>query len=218
MVYEDDKFEARRSRVLLVDDQISVREMVAMVLDREGRFAVVAEAASGIEGLSLFRRHQPDLVVLGISLPEMGGPETLLAMRAEDPQARLLFYSGTRNPSLLHAALEAQPHGFVHKTDPLETLRQAFHALSRGHSFFGPFATALTDEMRKMSLPDAQLSPKQRMVLQMIAEGLTTREAAERLGLSTKTIEHYRTQLMRKLDLHDVASLTRYAVRCGLVD
>ena len=206
-----------RTRVLVVDDQVSVREMLAMVLDREGRFAVVAEAASGIEGQRLFRRHKPGLVISALALPEMNGPELIRAVREEDAAARLLVYSGSRNESLIFAGLEAGPHGFVHKTEPLHTLRLAFRAVAEGYSFFGPFATRIVDENRALAQEPNILTPKQRVVLQMVAEGLSTKQVAGRLSLSPKTVEHYRTQLMQKLGLRDVASLTRYAVRCGLV-
>lgn len=216
-------FEFRRPRVLLLDGQNAVREMTAMVLDREG-FAPVAESASGLEGIELFRRHQPDLVVLGLALLEMAGPETILALHAEKTRARLLVFTGTHNRALLEPAIEARPHGFVHKTEPLETFRQALAAVVRGHSFLSPFATAVTEGLRTTVRTDKklnskqQLNSKQRTILKMIAEGRSTREMAEKLELSPKTIEHYRKQLMEKLGHHDVASLTRYAVRCGLVN
>jgi DNA-binding NarL/FixJ family response regulator len=204
-------------RVLVVDDQISVREMVAMVLDRHGGFTVVAEAASGVDGLRLFRRHKPALVIAALALPEMNGPEMIHAMRDENPEARLLIYSGSRSRPLVLAGLEAGPHGFVHKTEPLLTLQQAFVAVTNGFGFFGPFATRMRDEARAPGRTHEELTPKQRVVLQMVAEGMSTKQVAGKLSLSPKTIEHYRMRLMQKLGLRDVASLTRYAVRCGLV-
>ena len=209
--------ERRKVRVLVVDDQVSVREMVAMVLDRDGSFAVVAEAASGIDGLRLFRKHEPVLVIAALALPEMNGPEMIRAMREENSDARFLVYSGSRSRPLVLAGLEAGPHGFVHKTEPLSTLCQAFVAVTNGAVFFGPFATKVLDETRAVSKPHAGLTAKQRVVLQMVAEGMSTKQVAGRLSLSPKTVEHYRKQLMQKLGLRDVASLTRYAVRCGLV-
>jgi DNA-binding NarL/FixJ family response regulator len=207
----------RKVRVLVVDDQVSVREMVAMVLDRDGGFAVVAEAASGIEGLRLVRKHRPALVIAALALPEMNGPEMIRAMRDEEPGTRLLIYSGSRNRALVLAGLESGAHGFVHKTEPLSTLRQAFAAVANGFSFFCPFATKLLDETRTHGKSPGDLTPKQRIVLKMVAEGMSTKQVAGQLSLSPKTVEHYRTQLMQKLGLRDIASLTRYAVRCGLV-
>ncbi|MDD5199098.1 MAG: response regulator transcription factor [Terrimicrobiaceae bacterium] len=216
--------EERKAQVLVVDDQVSVREMVALVLDREGAFAVAAEASSGLEGLQMFRRHSPEMVIAGLALPEMSGPEMIRAMRSERPGARVLVYSGTRNRELIRAGLECGAHGFVHKTESLETLRQGFCAVARGFSFFGPLATQAMDEVRATSghggsrKAGEDLPPKLRTVLQLVAEGLSTKQVAGRLFIAPKTAENYRMQLMQKLGLHDIASLTRYAVRQGLVE
>lgn len=209
--------EPRRMRVLIVDEQIAVREMIAMVMDRDGGFAVTAEAGTGIEGLRRFRSHAPEMVIAGLELPEMNGPEMIRQMRQGNPSARILVFSGSRNRYLLLQGLEAGPHGFVHKSESLATFRRALHAIAEGHGFFGPFATGLLDEQRGAIGLKAELTPKQRIVLQLIAEGLSTRQVADKLALSPKTVEHYRTQLMKRLGFRDVASLTRYAVRNGLI-
>jgi DNA-binding NarL/FixJ family response regulator len=210
--------ESARLRVLVIDDQISVREMLAIVLEREVEFSVGGAAASGFEGLRLFRKLRPALVVAALALPEMNGAEMIAAMREEQPKVRIMIYSGSRNRELIDAGLAAGAHGFVHKTEPLETLRAGFLAVARGSSFFGPFATRALDELRASRRVAGGLTSRQRLVLQMVAEGLSTKQVAGRLSLAPKTVEHYRTQLMQKLGLRDVASLTRYAVRCGLVE
>jgi DNA-binding NarL/FixJ family response regulator len=207
----------RKTRVLLVDDQIAVREMVAMVLDREGSFATVAEAGTGVEGLKLFRKYRPDLVVTALALPEMNGPDLIREMRAENADQRVIVFTATKNRDLARQGIEAAPQGFIHKGEPLLTLRRALGAVSEGQGFFGPFATRLLGEMRGASREDSVLTPKQRIVLQMIAEGASTKQVATRLSLSPKTVEHYRTQVMQRLGLRDIASLTRYAVRSGLI-
>ena len=209
--------ERPKTRVMLVDDQISVREMVAMVLDRDGSFTVVAEASSGIDGLRTTRRYRPELVISALALPEMNGPELIRALREENPPTRVLVYSESRNRTLSLAGIEAGAHGFVHKTEPMLTLRQAVCAVAGGLTFFGCYATQLLDETRAQQKSQGGLTSKQRVVLQMIAEGMSTKQVAGRLSLSPKTVEHYRTQVMQRLGLHDIASLTRYAVRCGIV-
>lgn len=214
----DDATPFRRDRVLIVDDQVSVREMVAMLVDRQSGLAVSAEATTGLEGLRMFRRHRPHLVIAALALPEMNGAEMIHAMREELPAARVLIYTGTRNGELIAAGLAARAHGFVHKTEPLGLLRQGLEALTRGSSFFSPFATRAIDA-RPASAPAAGgLSSRDRLVLQFVAEGLSTKQMAARISLAPKTVERYRIQLMEKLGLRDVASLTRYAVRCGLVE
>jgi DNA-binding NarL/FixJ family response regulator len=159
---------------------------------------------------------RPGLVIAALALPEMSGAEMIHAMREERREVRILVYSGTRNGELIGAAMAARPHGFVHKTDSLATLREALAAVERGCSFFTPFATRLMDEPAKGLV--AALSARERTVLQMVAEGMSTKQVAGRLSISPKTVEHYRTALMQKLGLRDVASLTRYAVRSGLVE
>jgi DNA-binding NarL/FixJ family response regulator len=209
---------ARTRRVLTVDDQVAVREMLALVLEGMGGFVVVAEAATGLEGLKLFRRHKPDLIVAGLALREMSGPEMFGAMREEAPSVRRMVFSGTRNRALLLAGLRCNPHGFVHKTESLDVLREALGAVAEGKIFFGAFATALADEAVGRSGLTPDLPPQQRVVLQLVAEGHSTKQIASRMALSPKTVDNYRSRLMEKLGLRDVASLTMYAVREGLVE
>jgi DNA-binding NarL/FixJ family response regulator len=208
-------------RALVVDDQVSVRQLVAELLACRCGFGcqVVGEASSGAEGLRLFRSLLPTLVVAALSLPEMNGAEMVRAMREERAEARVLVYTGTRNAELLRAGLEARPHGFVHKTDSLATLNEALGVVARGSCFFGPFATRIRDGMGLGAATQAcRLTGKEREVLRLVAEGLSTKQVADRLSIAPKTAEHYRGEIMRKLELRDVASLTRYAVRCGLVE
>lgn len=211
---------ARETRVLVVDDQVSVRQLVAETVLKNGHGScrIIGETGSGMDGLRLFRQHLPDMVIAALALPEMNGAEMVRAIRAERSNVRILVYTGTRNRELILAGLEARPHGFVHKTDALSVLYEALGAVARGACFFSPFATRFFDEMgRPGTTSVCALSAKERQVLQLVAEGQSTKEAACRLCMSPKTVEHYRAVIMRKLGLHDVASLTRYAVRCGLV-
>lgn len=206
----------KKTRVLVVDDQISVRQMVAeLIVLGSGEREVIGEGTTGFEGLRLFRLMKPCLVIAALALPEMNGAEMIRAMREERRDARILVYSGTRNGELIRLAMEARPHGFVHKTDSLATLREALAAVERGYSFFTPFATRLLDEPKEGA--QSSLTARERTVLQMVAEGMSTKQVAGRLSISPKTVEHYRTALMQKLGLRDIASLTRYAVRSGLV-
>jgi DNA-binding NarL/FixJ family response regulator len=205
---------AVKTRVLVVDDQISVRQMVAELIAREGGYHVVGEGTTGFEGVRLFRALGPEMVIAALALPEMDGAEMIRAMREERRAARILIYSGTRKADLIQAALAARPHGFVHKTDSLATLREGLAAVARGCSFFTPFATRLMD----LPVRAVVLTGRERTVLQMVAEGMSTKQVAGRLSIAPKTVEHYRTAVMQKLGLRDVASLTRYAVRCGLVE
>ena len=169
--------------------------------------------------MRLFRNLLPSLVVAALSLPEMGGAEMVRAMREERAETRVLIYTGTRNLEMLRAGLAARPHGFVHKTDSLATLNEALGAVAQGACFFSPFATRILDGMGLGGATEAcRLTGKEREVLRLVAEGLSTKQVADRLSMAPKTAEHHRGEVMRKLGLRDVASLTRYAVRCGIVE
>ena len=207
-----------KTRVLMLDDQVSVREMAAAMVTSEGLCAVVGQASSGVEGLRMFRKLRPGAVILALALPEMSGAEVLLAMREENPRLPVLVYSGTKSQDLWRAGLKAGPQGVVHKTESMATLREGVTAVVSGQTFFGRFATTKMEEMRIGGEAEEGLAPRLRTVLQMIAEGLSTKQVATRLSLSPKTVEHHRTKLMQKIGVKDVASLTRYALRCGLVD
>jgi DNA-binding NarL/FixJ family response regulator len=208
-------------RALVVDDQVSVRELVVELLACRCGFGcqVVGEASSGAEGLRLFRKLLPTLVVAALSLPELGGAEMVRAMREERAEVRVLVYTGTRNEEMVRAGLAARPHGFVHKTDSLATLTEALGAVARGSCFFSPFATRLLDGMGLGPVTEAcRLTGKEREVLRLVAEGLSTKQMAGKLSIAPKTVEHHRGEVMRKLGMRDVASLTRYAVRCGIIE
>jgi len=216
LIHDDAGF--GKTRVLILDDQVSVREMAAAMVTSEGLCAVVGQASSGLEGLRIFRKLRPGAVILALALPEMSGAEVLLAMREENPRLPVLVYSGTKSQDLWRAGLKAGPQGVVHKTESMATLREGVTAVVSGQTFFGRFATTKMEEMRMGGEAEEGLAPRLRTVLQMIAEGLSTKQVATRLSLSPKTVEHYRTKLMQKIGVKDVASLTRYALRCGLVD
>jgi DNA-binding NarL/FixJ family response regulator len=206
-----------KTKAMIVDGHASVRQMLSAQLQDRCGCEVVGEAATGFEALAVFRRCQPGLVVLELVLPEMDGTEVLRQLQSESRQLRLLVYSGTRDGELILEALRERPHGFVHKDDSLPTLLEAVHAVTRGCSYFTPFATNLIDSARGRISSRPSISGSERMILQMVAEGLSNKEMAQRMHVSSKTVEYHRSRLMAKLNLHDVATLTRYAVRIGLV-
>jgi DNA-binding NarL/FixJ family response regulator len=206
-----------KNRVVVVDDHASIRQMLGIVLAREGPFEMVAEAGNGFEALKECRRLQPHLVVLDLVLPELNGLEVLRTLRGELRDTRFMVYSGTLNRNLIVEALHARPHGFVHKSDRLAVFCEALRAVANGCSFLTPFATKFLDDERHASHASARLTERERAVLQMIAEGLSNKEMASRFSIAPKTVEHHRAQVMQKLGIHDVANLTRYAVRQGLV-
>lgn len=207
-----------KTSVVLIDDHASVRQMLALMLASEDGYEVAGEACGGMEAMKLCAKTRPAMVVVDLQLPEMSGVEVILRLREEMREVRVLVYSGAQHRGLTLAALRARPHGFVHKQDSLATLREALRAVNAGCRYFTPFASRLLDD--SLGAPHSgwdSLTERERVVLQMIGEGRTSKEAADLLAISAKTVEHHRSTLMQKLGRRDIAGLTRAAVRHGLV-
>jgi DNA-binding NarL/FixJ family response regulator len=209
-------------RVVIVEDQTAVRQMLAHVLDLETGYEVVGEAGDGYEAVKLIRETLPDLVILDAKLPGMNGHEVLIALQDLLPNLRVLVFSGYENPILIRDMLSHGAHGFIEKTASLSELRQGIDAVSNGGTYFGPAAAhSIRDLVTSPSTsPDSKslMTDREREVLKLIAESHSTKQIAVRLGLSVKTVDNHRTNLMRKLDLHDVASLTRFAIQIDLIN
>ena len=201
--------------VVIVDDHISVREMVSLVLAGEGHYKVVGHARTGPEALRVCRQHKPSLVIIEIELPELSGLEVLQTLRSELPEARWLVFSSAMRRDVVRRVLQAEPHGFVHKRDALADFYEALRAVVRGRSYFTPYATQCRRSGGDCS--SASLTERERDVLRKVAEGLTTKEIAAQLKVADRTVEHHRSNLMGKLNIHDIARLTRFAVSAGLV-
>ena len=203
------------TRVVLIDDHASLRQMLAVILQIEGGYEVVGEASGGMAGLLLCREERPELVILDLALPELSGAHLIRLLLREPWPVRVLVYSGTADERMMREALAEGPHGFVRKEDTLPELRAALRAVTSGARHISPCSSRLLPA--RAEEPAVRLTPQECAVLQMIAEGRHTKEIARALGTSSKTTEHHRQHLMGKLGLHDVASLTRYAVRHRMV-
>jgi DNA-binding NarL/FixJ family response regulator len=205
-------------RLVVADEHVSVRQMLARYLGENENFEVVGEARSGLEAIRLCERRRPDVAIIDLPLPEMSGVEVLRRLRSELPATRSLVYSGISDPTLASAALRAQPHGYVQKQDPLEVLRDGIRAVVGGGCYYCGFAAALLRAPDDGETLLAGLGATERAMLQMVAEGWRTKEIADKLALSNKSAERHRQNMMRKLGRRDVAALTRFAVRMGLVE
>jgi DNA-binding NarL/FixJ family response regulator len=215
---------AERKRVLLADDHQLVRAGLRLLIDGLPDFEVVAEVGDGIEAVEAARKLQPELALLDISMPRMSGLEAAAAMRVVSPATRVIALSMHTNEQHFAAALKAGATGYVIKDSAVTELAEALRSVAAGKHYVSPRISgsvmqSLARNLRGENLvaADPLLSPRQRQVLQLIAEGRSTREIGERLHVSVKTVETHRAELMRRLDIHDVAGLTRYAIRAGLV-
>lgn len=207
-------------RILLAEDHTLVRAGIRSLLDRIGGMQVVAEASDGQEAVRLARKHQPQLVVMDIAMAGLNGLEATRRIRSETPDARILILSMHANEQYVHQALQAGASGYLLKDAATEELELAIQAALKGQTYLSPrISRRLVDDYLKQGEgnPADQLTPRQREILQLIAEGRSTRAIAERLHVSVKTVETHRAQLMDRLDIHDVPGLVRFAIRTGVI-
>lgn len=205
-------------RVLLAEDHQIVRQSLRLLLERAS-FTVIGEAADGHHAVSLAGSLQPDVAVLDITMPALNGLDAAREIRRLSPRTRIIILTVHDELPYLLEALRVGVRGYIFKTHAAEDLIQAIREASRGGLFLSPEVSraAVQAYQDGVALPADPLSPRERQVLQLIAEGNTTRQLAARLGISVKTAETHRSRLMEKLDVHETAGLVRYAVRRGLV-
>jgi DNA-binding NarL/FixJ family response regulator len=210
------------TRVLLADDHTLVRAGLRKLLESIPDMEVVGEAGDGLELLELAERLQPQVVLMDIAMPRLNGLEATARIAKTWPHMRVLILSMHQNAEYVRQALRHGAAAYLLKdAAPLE-LEMALKAVLRGETYLSPSVSqgVMSDyvlRLRSEEQPADALTPRQREVLQLIAEGQSTKEIARRLDLSVKTVETHRTQLMKQLDIHEVASLVRYAIRAGLV-
>ena len=209
-------------RVLLADDHALVRAGIRALLESLHGVTVVAEAGNGSEVLELARKHRPDVVLLDISMPGIGGLEASAQLKQELPEVRVVMLSMHANEEYVLQALRAGASGYMLKDSATAELDLALQAVMQGETYLSPPISKQVVEGYVQRVGAEQpaadhLTPRQRQVLQLIAEGLSTKEIAYRLELSVKTVETHRAQLMERLQIRDIAGLVKYAIRNGLV-
>ena len=214
----------RPIRILVVDDHTVVRRGIVHLLEEEPDLQVVGEAGDGAGALEQARALRPDVVLMDIGLPDMSGIEATRRLTAELPQVRVLILTVYDREDFLFRALEAGASGYVLKGADVEDLLQALRTVHAGEVFIYPrMATRLVqDYLTRFRRGEAQdeyrrLSPREREVLPLLAEGHTNEEIARLLHLSPYTVQTYRQRIMQKLNLHSRAELLRYALRKGLL-
>jgi DNA-binding NarL/FixJ family response regulator len=214
----------RAARLLLADDHVMVRRGLRLVLDAEPDLEVVAEASDGLEALEVVRRQEIDLAVLDVAMPRATGLQATAELIALRPQLRVLMLSMHDNEQYLFEALKAGASGYVLKTAADRDLVEACRAALRGEPFLYPAAVAVLvrdflDRAREGdAVPADPLTPRELQVVKLVAEAHSNDEIAQLLGISRKTVERHRENLMGKLGMRDRVQLTRYAIRRGLVE
>jgi DNA-binding NarL/FixJ family response regulator len=212
-------------RIIIVDDHAVVRRGVRALLESQPDWEVSAEATTGREAVDLVRRLQPDVVVMDLSLPELNGLDATRQILKESPRTEVLVLTMHHSEELARDVLHAGARGYVLKSDADESLIEAVDRLRQHQPFLSSRITdfVLSDYLRRSEtfLQDsarATVTTREREIIQLLAEGRSNKEAALALGISVKTIETHRANLMRKLQLQSLSDLVRYAIRNKIVE
>jgi two-component system response regulator NreC len=214
----------RKTRVLLADDHQLMRSGVRLMLEREADLTVIGEASDGREAVALAKTLKPEVVVMDIGMPNLNGIEAALQMTQHNPELAVVMLSMHSDESYVLRALKAGARGYLLKDSAEADLIKAVHVVAGGKSFFSPAVSKvlLDDYVRKLKRSGTEdaydlLTPREREVLQLIAEGKSNKDVANLLNLSVYTVESHRSNLMEKLNLKGVPELILYAVRKGII-
>ena len=212
------------TKILIVDDHALLREGLQSLLSAEPGMRVVGTADSAESGIEKIGNLSPDVVLTDLAMPETGNVDAIRLIREAHPDIRILALTFHKEDGYIHAALQAGADGYVLKDDSRDELVIAIGSVKKGKNYLSPAICDRVIEGYLSGVKKKRLEPswhaltrRERQVIRMIAEGLKTREIAEQLSLSPKTVEKHRTNMMNKLDLHSVSAVTLYAIQSGLV-
>ena len=217
---------AKKTTVLIADDHEIVREGTAALIRKETNFEVCGLARDGKEAVEMADKLQPDILVLDVTMPELDGVEVVRQVRRQSRKTRILIFSALQSEEVMRELFRAGIKSYIRKGDPASQLVAALHSLAEDKPFFTPgvsdllFARFLHDESTttKSAAAEETLSPREREILRLVAQGGTNKTVAASLGVSTRTVETHRAAIMRKLHASSTAELVRYAIRNGIVE
>jgi DNA-binding NarL/FixJ family response regulator len=209
-------------RILLVEDHALVRAGMRALLQKIEGIEVIADVGDGWEAIKSVQTDPPDLVLMDIAMPGLNGLDATARIVKESPTTRVVLLSMYANEEYLRQALQVGASGYLLKGAELAELELALKTVARGERYLTPAVVkyaieAYCEKSEGPTGPLAKLSMRQREILQLVAEGQTTKDIAQRLSLSVKTVETHRSQLMERLDIHDVPGLVRFAMRVGVI-
>ncbi len=211
---------AKQIRVLLAEDHPVVRRGIISILSQHPEMQVLGEAKDGQEAVDWARELTPDVIIMDIDMPRLNGLAATELLRKELPQVKVLLLSGQPGTRFVLRIVQSGARGYIPKEASAQELFQAVETVARGGTCFGPEVArfALDQMVRQSGDPlNAHLSDREREILVLIAEGLYNKEIGARLNISTRTVETHRERIMRKLDIHSTAGLTKYAISSGLI-
>jgi len=207
-------------RIVIADDHGIVRSGIRLLLERQGDLEVVAEASDGIEARDVVVRERPDLAILDVRMPGLTGLQATREIKAQSPETNVLILSMHDDERYLFEALKAGASGYVLKSQADSELLGAIRSVERGEPFLSPVTqqALIRDLLERGEPAGSDLTPREEEIVKLVAEANTTREIADLLHLSEKTVENHRANAMRKLGMRDRVELVRYAIRQGLID
>jgi DNA-binding NarL/FixJ family response regulator len=205
------------TEIVIIEDQTIFRELLAEVIGGGGDYSIrqFSDASSGVAACEQLR---PALVILDAMLPDRSGLDVLAQLNERRPAPAVLMVTAYARPALVHEAVRLGAKGFVTKSTPLRELVEAVERVAAGGTYFCSATSAILAETVKSPPPRVDLSPRQRQIVQLVARGLSSKAIADELSLSTRTVENHRLHIRQRLNLHDVASFTRFAIEQGLVE
>jgi DNA-binding NarL/FixJ family response regulator len=206
------------SRIAIVEDQTIFREMLAEILLRTGRIEIVGQYSTGESAEEALGDQSPDLVLLDALLPDKRGIDVLRFLRQVHPKLSVIIVTAHARPALVQEAVESGARGVVSKTAPLQELATAVDRVLHGGRYFCSVTSSLLADVVESPERGAELTPRQCKVVELVARGLSSKEIAEVLNISEKTVQNHRLQIREKLGIHDVAGLTRFAIERGFIE
>lgn len=209
-------------RVMLADDHAILREGLATLLEADGLCEIIAEAEDGVAAVETAIEKRPDVLIIDLAMPRLNGLEAVRRIHKAEPGIRILVLSHHSEREYVLPIIEAGAAGYLVKDGSSSELRRAVSALNAGKSYFDPHASTALAQRHEFSDsgddPYGSLSPREREVLHLVCDGATTKEIANKLGISVKTAENHRSRILSKLGFSNTAELVRYAARRGLID
>jgi DNA-binding NarL/FixJ family response regulator len=216
----------KRITVLLAEDHMIVREGLRKMLELEDDFEIVGEAQDGRAAVAMAKKFHPEIVLMDIAMPLLNGLEATRQLQKELPSAKVLMLSAHSDDAYVKNATDSGAVGFLLKQTSAHAVCRAIREVQKGKTFFSPSISRRRDRLNPASRDSAgrlkkksvRLTSREMEVLQLIAEGKANKQTGAELGIGTKTVEKHREHLMEKLDIHDTAGLTRYAISAGIIE
>ena len=208
-------------KIILADDHVLIRHGIKNLLSQSGEFEVVGEASNGEELIVMLDDHPAELVILDISMPKIGGLEAIAMVRERRPAMKILIFTMHKSKQYFYHAMMAGADGYLVKDDSEEDLLRAIRRIQEGRTYISPFlAEDFADDVinvyrRDKKSPFQELTKREREILQLVVDGYTSRQIADSLKLSPRTIDHHRSSLLRKFNMNNSVDLVNFAVRNG---